>query len=1026
MQGSTRTPTQSDNDLSYPSTHISCHLPIHPHNEAVESLARQPLPVTQIGYPLPGVLNEAPVKIRYECARLAGHRSEILEHLTVEHVRRFEDYGNVRTWFSKQGIGWGDRDLLDVDRTMWVEADESFDDIVMAGHADLVFSGSDATIVNPCLEPLSLGRSCRFKRAFGGHRFLRLKLRLAQGNPFASQSKQHADQRSSTRQLLGSTMSLLGCQWQILRLQRDERKKGKEHRPVGAWTLDLFATEVGGLVPSLRQDFDRPNPLFFQRRKIPLVDALNWFISFPHNNDMLAIRAYARLDVGFSETTPTISFRPSQIRWVDNMYANGEAEHMEHADLKFTWDNTYDVGDPTVMNDGCARMSAAAGRQIADILGLDGSVPSVFQARLGCFKGLWIVEGASECQAESDLNEVWIEVTPAQKKFNPHPSDLDDSTYDPRRTMFEVVNSSARLRPACMSHTILPVLVDRGVDESRLADLYRGTMRREKAVFLDALKRPEKLHQWISSGCKEGDDCSQNYLGSLPLTKEGAALFLLEHGFEPQSNPYLADIAIQLAIKRFASPTSAINLRLTSSVNAYGAADLRRCLAPGHIHLSFSTVYVDEGRGPSYSFLNDMDVLVGRHPIIRPSDVQRVRAVFRPELAHIRDVVVFPTRGVMPLAGKMSNGDYDGDRFWICWHPELVQNFRNAPAPEQLPEPLTVGISRDDRTLDQLLGNRSARTSEFAKLNMEFRCQEALKGYSRSCYDTYVYSMGSFHSAEATLLADIHEMLMDGDKKGYSMGFDTFNSQLRKRKLRPCSSTLRPLYKDLLNGSGNTRHRTDLTPRNVIDRLMLDVLDPLCSSIRCVLGREHRMALSADNMALRESRARFEHTWNQNQTLAQEVLNVKKELRKIHDNWQDIWSKIGSQSSTRSTSSSSEIECLCDRFRSLCPAEAQTLLSSTHADQMSRAPTDWDLLKGLVVWHEYGSTAFTYRMAGSELAHLKAWNAVTRPRSIVPGMHSHLISRARRRRCKPPPTACQSVNDDDRDDAFTESGTLSV
>ena len=35
-------------------------------------------------------------------------------------------------------------------------------------------------------------------------------------------------------------MSLLGYLWQILRLQRDERKTGKERRPFGAWTLDPF------------------------------------------------------------------------------------------------------------------------------------------------------------------------------------------------------------------------------------------------------------------------------------------------------------------------------------------------------------------------------------------------------------------------------------------------------------------------------------------------------------------------------------------------------------------------------------------------------------------------------------------------------------------------------------------------------------------------------------------------------------------------------------------------------------------
>ena len=232
----------------------------------------------------------------------------------------------------------------------------------------------------------------------------------------------------------------------------------------GLWALAL-----------VEADIREAKPLVFQRRKIPLADALNWFISFPHNSDMLAIRAYARLDVGFSETTPTISFRPSQICRVDDMCANGEEEPTEYADRKFTWANTYEVRDPKIMNDGCAR-DVCSHWVTANTLGHDGSVPSVFQARMGCFKGLWIVESAADAAGDSP-NDIWIEVTPAQKKFNPYPPDLDDSTYDPRRTMFEVVKFTGRLRLACISHLILPIMVDRGVDESRLADLCRGTMR---------------------------------------------------------------------------------------------------------------------------------------------------------------------------------------------------------------------------------------------------------------------------------------------------------------------------------------------------------------------------------------------------------------------------------------------------------------------------------------------------------------------------------------------------------------------
>jgi len=36
--------------------------------------------------------------------------------------------------------------------------------------------------------------------------------------------------------------------------------------------------------------------------------------------------------------------------------------------------------------------------------------------------------------------------------------------------------------------------------------------------------------------------------------------------------------------------------------------------------------------------------------------------VLHPKLKHLVDVVVFPTRGTFPLAGKLQGGDYDGDK----------------------------------------------------------------------------------------------------------------------------------------------------------------------------------------------------------------------------------------------------------------------------------------------------------------------------------------------------------------------------
>ncbi|KAK8093292.1 uncharacterized protein PG998_014693 [Apiospora kogelbergensis] len=53
-----------------------------------------------------------------------------------------------------------------------------------------------------------------------------------------------------------------------------------------------------------------------------------------------------------------------------------------------------------------------------------------------------------------------------------------------------------------------------------------------------------------------------------------------------------------------------------------------------------------------------------RCPAHLPSDVQKATAVFKKELRHLRDVVVFPTTGSEPLANILSGSDYDGDEAW--------------------------------------------------------------------------------------------------------------------------------------------------------------------------------------------------------------------------------------------------------------------------------------------------------------------------------------------------------------------------
>lgn len=51
-----------------------------------------------------------------------------------------------------------------------------------------------------------------------------------------------------------------------------------------------------------------------------------------------------------------------------------------------------------------------------------------------------------------------------------------------------------------------------------------------------------------------------------------------------------------------------------------------------------------------------------------------LNAVDKPELSHLRNVIVFPRTGMRPIADQCSGGDLDGDKFFVCWDPKLMPN----------------------------------------------------------------------------------------------------------------------------------------------------------------------------------------------------------------------------------------------------------------------------------------------------------------------------------------------------------------
>ena len=78
-----------------------------------------------------------------------------------------------------------------------------------------------------------------------------------------------------------------------------------------------------------------------------------------------------------------------------------------------------------------------------------------------------------------------------------------------------------------------------------------------------------------------------------------------------------------------------------NSTFAYVVPDYDGVLDDGEIHVLFSKPFRDSKTGYETQYLHNIDCLVSRLPAHSPWHIQRVRASFKPNLGHLRDVVVF-------------------------------------------------------------------------------------------------------------------------------------------------------------------------------------------------------------------------------------------------------------------------------------------------------------------------------------------------------------------------------------------------
>ncbi|KAI9718001.1 MAG: hypothetical protein M1828_006991 [Chrysothrix sp. TS-e1954] len=957
---------------------------------------------------LPPWTTALPWWVRYELERQVQHHNRSLPYLV------FKDYAS-KDFISPGQLSDLCRDVFptgaarstaDVSADCWKAATKNSNNVFLTGQIEFRQADKNESIFKLRLSPLKLETgSKRFFRKFGSHRFLSLSFPSFNHVPAVWKAQgEHLAQRVQDWLRLPHK-DLMGCRWTAIfaRVIKDRRKakRGKEAEYYGGHEILFFATE-GPRLPTIN-----------------IEEVCDWVLPLSLNRSLTSCKAFARLELGFSKTQATTVFQPSQIRWKTDAFADGQEEDDEFNDSAMNWPAIDHTVKPRVMNDGCALISLAAARSVWASLKCNGPLPSAFQGRIGPAKGMWIVSSPPQM----DSNNIWIEISPSQQKFDVHLEDLSDDTFDQERLVLEVLDWSRPPSRSLVYLDYLPILEDRGVSKSSIERFVLDHLDDEIAQIEAVLEDNATFVKWLDDTGKlsmVSDTDTTRWRELRGKLRGDKVRTLLESGFEMSSSDYLAENIAGIVSDHLGRVAKSLNIPIERSRSAYGVADPVSCLAPNEVHFGSSALFVDPKDGSSIPtmFLDGEYALVARHPAIRRSDIQKVRITYKQELRHLVNVVVFPTTGRFPMAGKLQGGDYDGDKFWICWESSLVTSFRNAPAPVDDADPESYGISVDRSTVGQIIEASNDPCKELLMKGFAFQWLPRLLGSVTIYHEKLRYTRNLLSCPSLDAVADIHDLLVDAAKNGYAFSeeqwanFRNTHADLSKKQAQYLQQ---PAYKladdvDLLAKSGAVK----FDPRNLIDHLIFDVARPKAQGI--VYAIRTRLLERVKDV---ESDVQFLYLqiWNsEDPVLKSCIRRLCEDLEPLLNDWNNIQHKIDGPAD-RGVVFEQAIRNIRKNFEDLEPRSefSEHLgIQEWRRRIFKHSSTKWELLKASTLFARYNSKPnFVFRVAGELVCKLKAESVGTTV-SIVPNMFSNM--KYKKSRSLATRAAVEAAEDEEIDD----------
>ncbi|KAF5585164.1 qde-1 RNA-dependent RNA polymerase [Fusarium pseudocircinatum] len=664
-----------------------------------------------------------------------------------------------------------------------------------------------------------------------------------------------------------------------------------------------------------------------------------------------------------------------------NMGSNmsARASQINHQSAFTTFDSFCDrhtdIESPngTPMNDGIGRISYSLLSEVRDVMGLD-FLPTAIQARIGGAKGLWMMD-SSPCPAD----ERWIEIYPSQQKWDCNWSDPDHRTL-------EVVSVSSYTGPAALNLQFIPILEERAIDRKLMRTTIYERIDKHLRNDLDnakaAMEIPEVFRRWIhETSCKKFGDSQDDtswFVGGLPGNWPRTMSFLADGGFDPRRLEFLNNMMFDHQKQRWKQMETKLHIRIAKSTLALMTIDFQGVLAPNEVQLCFSPAF-DDGQ-QTLDDLGGFDVLVGRCPAHLPSDIQKVKAVFKPELRHFKNVVMFSSLGDEPLANKLSGGDYDGDKAWICWDPDIVDNFKSTDvlSPYNFKEYFQPNI--------QTLGSLASRYGTPHYLNIfleeafDFHLNPSFMGICTGYKESLAYHEGSVGNETVVKLSMLLSALVDQEESGFEFD-DNIWCLIKEEQCGGKMFLKAPAYK-------TDDFAALATSNHVIDFLKLAIHQRIQDGIREFSNYRTDSGIGYDKPVVTTFDSDLVSYWNDFEERTNQMTSLldpsscwfkdfRSRLNHEIDECQTSWGKAMAGKEHYST----KVIPIHERWKGISPtAKSDSPVASLMASSLengvggSRDLGPWDLLKASLTFKRHHQhSKFVWHIAGRQLQFIKAW-----------------------------------------------------